>query len=234
MSLGSNHSGGSEARSITLRVRRGPGRYTEHPVELPPAGTLMDALERVSARDADAPGYAHSCHHGSCGTCGVLADGKPVLPCLKPAAEYGERVQLDPLPQFPVIVDLAVDRSPLFANLPTDWDNLRPSEANRDSQPPPELAGGYTRFENCIECGLCEAACPVTVLFRGPAALARLNRIAEKDPEAASDAIAEAGAEGGVWACQRSLQCSFVCPVGVNPAKHIAVLRRKIEKRSGN
>ncbi len=221
-------------RSITLKIRRTSGEYTEHTAKLPDAGTLMDALERVSATDADAPAYAHSCHHGSCGTCGLLADGKPVLPCLKPASEYPESVRLDPLPQYPVVADLAVDRSPLFANLPADWDNLRPSEAHRDATPAREVSGSYTRFENCIECGLCEAACPVTVLFRGPAALARLNRIAEKDPEAAEAAMEEANAEGGVWTCQRSLQCSFVCPVGVNPAKHIAVLRRKIEKRSGS
>ncbi|MFW6292149.1 MAG: NTP transferase domain-containing protein [Spirochaetota bacterium] len=38
----------------------------------------------------------------------------------------------------------------------------------------------------------------------------------------------------GVWACDRALRCSAVCPLGVYPAKHIAVLQRKIEKARGS
>jgi succinate dehydrogenase/fumarate reductase-like Fe-S protein len=33
-----------------------------------------------------------------------------------------------------------------------------------------------------------------------------------------------------VWGCDRALECSRVCPLGVYPARHIAVLRRAINQ----
>jgi succinate dehydrogenase / fumarate reductase iron-sulfur subunit len=67
--------------------------------------------------------------------------------------------------------------------------------------------------------------------FKGPAALAAYGREIEKHPERASQLLPEIDTPDGVWACDRALQCSMVCPLEVYPAKHIAVLQRKAKGR---
>jgi succinate dehydrogenase / fumarate reductase iron-sulfur subunit len=64
----------------------------------------------------------------------------------------------------------------------------------------------------------------------GPAALAAYGRELEKHPEREAELLPQIDTPDGVWACDRALQCSAVCPLGVYPAKHIAILQRKIRK----
>ena len=52
---------------------------------------------------------------------------------------------------------------------------LRESEIEKDSTKPYGILT-WERFENCIECGSCVSACPVTENFIGPAPLASINR----------------------------------------------------------
>jgi succinate dehydrogenase / fumarate reductase iron-sulfur subunit len=129
-----------------------------------------------------------------------------------------------------VIGDLAIDPAPLYKDFPREASYLRPSEANPDAQAPPEIEE-YVRFENCIECGLCVSACPVQQRFMGPAALAAWNRELEKNPNREDEIVKATSGPAGAPGCDRALQCSAVCPLGVYPAKHIAQLLRRIEKR---
>ena len=107
---------------------------------------------------------------------------------------------------------------------------------------PIELPGGirhFSRFENCIECGACVSACPVShqnATFIGPAVLAALNCELQKAPQGAKDLVAVAGSKRGEHLCERALNCSRVCPTGVYPARHIADLRRLLEnvKKTSN
>ena len=84
------------------------------------------------------------------------------------------------------------------------------------------------RFEACIECGLCSTSCPVTVPFKGPAALAALNRQRQKVSESSESMLSLAGTPDGAAACQRHLACSRVCPQGVYPGKHIQLLKNAL------
>jgi succinate dehydrogenase / fumarate reductase iron-sulfur subunit len=92
-----------------------------------------------------------------------------------------------------------------------------------------------TKFENCIECGCCVAACPVVRKnrhFLGPAVLSAINTQKKKNPSAETDLLALATAANGEALCQRAVACSRVCPTAVYPAKHIAELRNQ-GKRMG-
>ncbi|MFW6293784.1 MAG: 2Fe-2S iron-sulfur cluster-binding protein, partial [Spirochaetota bacterium] len=159
----------------TLRISRTDGRRDSFRVESGRYKTLLDALEEVRAREDSTLLYRHSCHHGSCGTCGMLVDGERVLACTTRLEELGDDATVDPLGPFPLIGDLAVDPTALFRDFPDEAGYLRESEANQDAETPPE-AGTFTRFENCIECGLCVSVCPVQQSFKGPAALAAYGR----------------------------------------------------------
>jgi len=222
--------------AATIRIIRAGGEWAEFTVHAGEFTTILDALEQIRSEQDAGLLYRHSCHHGSCGTCGVIANGKRVLGCVTRVNDLEQPVELRPLAPYPVIGDLAVDPAPLYAEFPRDASNLRPSESHPDARPPAEVPG-FTRFENCIECGLCESSCPVVGAggtapdrpFKGPAALAAYSREIQKHPERARDLLCEIDRPDGVWGCDRVLQCSIVCPLEVYPAKQIAVLQRKIE-----
>jgi succinate dehydrogenase / fumarate reductase iron-sulfur subunit len=193
--------------------------------------TVLDGLEYIRTRIDSTLMYRHSCHHGSCGTCGMVIDGEKLLACTTNVfALDTETVTVRPLPQFAHVGDLAVDPVSLFDDFPPDADYRRRSEVNSEARLPEEIEA-YERFENCIECGLCVSACPVTSNWMGPAALAAWNRELEKHPRRRDEVLDTVDVDRGVWSCARHLKCSAVCPTGVYPAKHIALLQRAAKKR---
>ncbi len=219
--------------------------------------TVLDGLEYIHARLDETLLYRHSCHHGSCGTCGMLINGEQRLACLTNMEETAEAgapdgaggrggeanrpgeaeavdIVLEPLDAFTHLRDLAVDPTGFFRRYPEGATYLRQSEANKDAPVAQELRAegneGYERFENCIECGLCVAACPVTQAFVGPATLAAFHRELKNRPERREEILGLVDQRDGVWACQRALNCSRVCPTKVYPARHIAMLQREIEQ----
>lgn len=214
----------------TIEIRRTRGDIDTFRVDAGEYTTILDALEEIRTTYDGSLLYRHSCHHGSCGTCSVLANGERVLACTTRLAELDDTVRLEPLSPFSVVGDLAIDPTYLYRDFPRDATYLRASDAHPDSVPPQEI-DTFQRFENCIECGLCVSACPVTRAFKGPAALAAYNRELEKNPQREEELLPEVAGDDGVYGCDRALRCSQVCPLGVYPAKHIAVLKRKVEAR---
>ena len=196
--------------------------------------TVLDALEYIRTRIDSTLMYRHSCHHGSCGTCGMIINGKKALACTTNVYELAtEVVTIHPLPMFKHVGDLAVDPTTLFDDFPSDADYRRPSEVNRNAETPEEIEG-YERFENCIECGLCVSACPVTKNWMKPAALAAHHREMEKNPGRIDELLPIVDTERGVWSCEKHFQCSMVCPTGVAPGKQITQLQNKIKKQKGD
>ena len=223
--------------AITVTIHPDPRSAAgqSYVVTIEPHWSVLDALERIRVEQEPDLLYRHSCHHGSCGTCGMLVNGQKHLACITKLCELPDReVHLAPLPAMRHLGDLAVDPTPLFADFPIGATYLRASQAHRDASPPEEISR-FVRFENCIECGLCMQACPVLPDgdFMGPAALAAYNRETENRPERSTALLAQVNLPRGAAACKRHLACSQVCPTGVYPAKHIAVLKRKIKRAAG-
>lgn len=229
-------------RSVVFRVSRPQLEETDAQYTVPVQNhtTVIDALEWIRYNLDETLLYRHSCHHGSCGTCGMIINGNQALACttrVLDLVEAGENagaaptVEVSPLQTMRHIADLAVDPTSLFSDFPANASYLRESEANRGSEVPAEIAR-FVRFENCIECGLCVSSCPVITIrvFTGPAALSAYNREIEKNPDRAGELLSEIDTERGVWGCDRHLECSRVCPTGVYPAKHIVQLQKKIRK----
>jgi succinate dehydrogenase/fumarate reductase iron-sulfur protein len=256
--------GGAESRDAGGPT---PGAgWEDYPVSYEAGATVLDGLETIrGGRDPDLL-YRHSCHHGSCGTCGALIGGDPRLMCLARLEDLGPGpVDLAPLPTMDALADLAVSPGPLFRSLPRGAAYLRSSEvahlARRlgsaapdgldapDGRNAAEIRGapegslgagptvaedsGYSRMEDCIECALCVAACPVTVPFKGPAALAAADRDREERPWREAAELDFAAEEDGVAACERRFACSRACPQGVAPGRRIENLRRSLAKRDG-
>lgn len=254
--------------ALVLQIRDG-GSVASFRMEAMPERTVLDLLESLRAGGARVPAYRHSCHHGSCGTCGAVIAGLPSLMCLTRAADLAAPrprlpggpavepecdadgrviVTLEPLARMTVISGIAVMPGPVFAGIPADASYLSHVDDDARAALPSDLPGaqadmpgaaahwrpvGRVRFEACIECGLCVAACPVAVPFIGPAALAAVNRERLKRPESSSAMLAIAAAPDGVGPCGRFLACSRVCPQAVYPGKHIQLLRNELAEGQG-
>ncbi len=220
---------------VRLRVRRTAG-WHEYAVGVSPDGYVLDALEAAGAQDASLL-FRHSCHHASCGSCGVRINGREGLPCITPLRQFASQVlRVEPLRNFPIIGDLLVDFGPFLRRLDSVGLPLPRSEAgsveriaNPEAADHAEMPSAFNRLENCIECGLCVSACPVAGLdpeYAGPALLAAAGRIVAeprgRDVEAVLRAVDH---EHGLWRCHATFECSEVCPANVDPAREIMALR---------
>ena len=225
-------------KKVTFKILRykpghiDPPRFQEFTVGVQSDSSVLDALEKIRLEQDKTLMYRHSCHHSSCGTCACKINGAEKLTCITKIGELeADTITLTPLEGFHPIGDLVVDMNRLYKDLSDDWSYLRKSEVvNKTDQ----IQGirQFTRFENCIECGACVSACPVTEKnagFLGPAVLAAVNCELKKAPQNANDLLELAGSRRGQHLCERALNCSRVCPSGVYPARHIADLRRILE-----
>jgi len=224
-------------KEIKFRIKRykpgalDPTRFQTYTLAVTEHMSVLDGLEQLRLEQDPSLMYRHSCHHSSCGTCACIINGAEQLACITNIWKLkSTTVTLEPLKGFPVIGDLTVDPEPLFRHIDEEWSYLRPSEhSNADADN--EQRNGFTRFENCIECGACLSVCPVTDApepFMGPAALSAIHREMLKFPQTQESMLAMAGGKRGERGCRRALGCSRVCPTGVYPARHIADLRRAV------
>ena len=217
-----------------LRYKPGaidPPRYDTFEVTVGPRTTVLDALETIRVDHDPTLMYRHSCHHASCGTCGYKVNGQEGLGCVTNVLDLGtDEVVVEPMDGLSRLVDLVVDMTDFYRDFSPEWTYLRDSEWYPNAATP-DGVDHHVRFENCIECGACVSACPVTAagdFYMGPAALAAINRELSKNGNDKNGLFDLAGSERGVWQCHSAFECSEVCPADVNPAGLIMELRRRL------
>jgi succinate dehydrogenase / fumarate reductase iron-sulfur subunit len=220
-------------RTARFRVHRrkegdAASHYDEFQVPVGADATVLDALFTIRREQDDSLTFRHSCFHASCGTCAMRVDGEEGLACVTEVGDRNE-VTVEPLSNFPVVSDLVVDMLPIYESFePTHRPLIRRSEAQ-----PPELPDGieaYTRYEDCIECGICLSACPIVGSddrYVGPAALAAAWRVVEEPRGVrAGSVLGLMDDEQGAWRCHLAWECTEACPSNVDPAGKIMQLRR--------
>jgi succinate dehydrogenase / fumarate reductase, iron-sulfur subunit len=89
-----------------------------------PGMNVIIALMDIAANPVDRFGktttpitYESNCLEEVCGSCAMLINGRAAMACTSLVRNLKQPVQLEPLSRFPVVRDLAVDRSVLFENL---------------------------------------------------------------------------------------------------------------------
>lgn len=230
----------SSARTITVRIRRaGRGRSENFAVTAADPVTVLDLLREIQRHHEPALGFRYSCRVAMCGTCGVRVDGRSSLACRTIVDTAADEVEIAPLAGFPVIRDLIVDTRPFWR----EWARVQPwfvpngPTAERvpiDSEEDRTLQ----RTLGCIGCGACYSTCEIAGAHRdyiGPAALNRaLALIADPRDAAAEERLAVVAGEGGVDRCHYVHACTSACPIGLDPARSIAELRRMRLRVSAN
>lgn len=205
--------------------------------------TVLIALQDIRHDHDDTLTLRHSCHHASCGTCGMVINGREELSCVVKVLELGtSTVTVEPMRNMPVLSDLVVDMEPFFDRFNAARRPLiRESEYLTEAEVAVGIAdydGGiekYNRYENCIECNLCVSACPIMGSdpeYLGPSALAAVWRVVEEPRGIPTEPLLDwVDSENGCWRCHVAYECSQVCPTGVDPGGSIMALRRTLTKR---
>jgi len=231
----------SPSRMVTLRVSRenpaaGEGRrFAEYSVPVEKWTTVLDAILDVKKHMDHAVGVRYSCRQATCGSCGMMINGRPRLACFTKIDDLGsDTVTVEPLSNFPVVRDLVVGFERMFE----DHRKIKPfivsdsagvPENARDLVQTPEDLERFVQFSGCIKCGLCNAACPTMATdasFVGPQALAQAYRyMADSRDGGRGGRLRIIDDSHGIWRCHFAGSCSQVCPKGVDPAMGIQLLR---------
>ena len=222
----------SDAKKRTFVVTRfDPDRdaqphTVEYEVPCQPDWKVLDAINFIKDHLDATLSHRWSCRMAVCGSCGMSVDGKPSLTCKQPLSECGDRVEIAPLANFPVVRDLVVELDGFMEKLREvkPWiirAKERAVEEGPTRQSPEELET-FKQFSYCINCMLCYAACPVVANepeFLGPAAIALGHRYSvDSRDEGAAERNKVFRGEGTVFSCSYANECSEVCPKHVDPA----------------
>lgn len=194
--------------------------------------SLLEALNYIKDFLEPELSFRWSCRMAVCGSCGMMVNGVPKLACKTFLRDYaGKSMKIEPLANFPIERDLVVDISDFIEKLERIKPYIIPSKEDENKpltegyiQTPQQMTS-YLQFAQCINCGICYAACPQYKLnknFIGPAALTLAYRynIDSRDTGAA-ERMKLLSLDEGVWSCTFVGYCSQVCPKHVDPASAI-------------
>ena len=241
--------------NLTLRVWRqknadSPGKFVEYQAkDITPDMSFLEMLdivnEELTLKGEDPIAFDHDCREGICGMCGVMINGVAHGPlsatttCQLHMRSFkdGDRLTIEPWRSraFPVIKDLAVDRSS-FDRIIEAGGYISVStggapDANAIPVPKPD-ADQAMDAAACIGCGACVAACPNAAAMLFTAAKANhLNLLPQGAPEAdmrVRNMVAQMEAEG-FGHCTNHFECMEACPKQID-VDFIARLNRQFLK----
>ena len=190
---------------------------------------MLDVVnEKLTKKGKDPVAFDHDCREGICGTCGALVNGQPHGPlrattlCQLHLRHFtdGQTLVIEPWRSrgFPVIKDLAVDRS-AFDRIITagGFISVKTGSAPEANSIPVPKKNAELAMDAavCIGCGACVAACPnaSAMLFVG-AKVSHLNLLAQGQPEKESrvrNMVKQMDAEG-FGNCSNEYECEAACP----------------------
>ena len=205
-------------------------------VEIPQDQDLMvlDVLELVKEIDPTVS-YRRSCREGVCGSDGMNINGTNGLACITPLSEVvkpGKKLILRPLPGLPVVRDLVIDMSLFYQQ----FEKIKPSLIDSNPAPAierlqsPEDRKKLDGLYECILCACCSTNCPSywwnPDKFIGPAGLLQAYRfLADSRDTAATERLANLNDPFSVFRCRGIMNCTAVCPKGLNPTRAIGHIR---------
>jgi succinate dehydrogenase / fumarate reductase, iron-sulfur subunit len=202
---------------------------TTEKFEIPyrPGLNITSLLGEIALNPVDVSGkattpitYDSNCLEEICGSCAMLINGKARMACSALVDKLEQPITLAPLSKFPVIRDLAVDRSVLFENLKTvkAW---VPIDGTYDLGPGPKQAPQIQEqrypLSNCISCTICMEVCPQfndATGFVGAATIAQA-KLFNMDPSGSvlkEERLRALSGDGGIQECGFAQNCVQACP----------------------
>src|SRR5712692_3451491 len=119
----------AESKQVIIRVKRQNGpkdspRWEEFALRWRPSMNVIICLRDIAENPVTRGGkkttpisYDSNCLEEVCGSCAMLINGRARMACSALVDKLEQPIRLEPFSKFPVVRDLAVDRSVLFENL---------------------------------------------------------------------------------------------------------------------
>ena len=201
--------------------------------------TVLDGLHYIKDNLDASLAWRYSCRMGVCGSCGMLLNGRPTLACNTQILHIAETdLTVGPLPNFEIIRDLVPDLTPMFDKHLEVAPFIRREDEREINDPKGEYYQSpadlerYLQFSFCIKCGCCMSACPTAATdtrYLGPMPLTQAFRYNSDTRDGAGrERSRVAGSPHGVFRCHYAGECSRACPKGVDPARAIQLLKRRL------
>lgn len=213
--------------------------YDLFEIDLTDCGTMvLDALIKIKEEKDSTLAFRRSCREGICGSCSMNIDGTNTLACIKPIAEVKGTVRITPLPHMPVIKDLVSDLTHAYAQYAASkpWLQADTPLPERERLQSPEERAKLDGLWECILCFSCSTSCPSYWWngdrFLGPATLLQSYRwIADSRDENTKERLDQLEDPFKLYRCHTIMNCTKTCPKGLNPAKAIGEIKKKLGKR---
>jgi fumarate reductase iron-sulfur subunit len=211
------------------------GGYVQYAVPRQKNQTILDVVTWIQRSLEPTLTYRFACRVGMCGSCAMMVNGEPRWTCRTHVQKVldGNRIEIAPLRNLPVIKDLAVDKAIFFDKWRKAEGRLHPT-ATRDDGIVPVLPDSPRRKAanagiECINCAICYAACDVVeknTEYLGPAALNRAWTLINDERDGGREVRLRAVAgDAGCHNCNSQQGCMTYCPNELNPTLSIAGLK---------
>lgn len=224
------------ADKIVLKVKRQDRPDSEpfwQTFEIPykPNMNVTSVLQAIAANPVTADGqktapivYDAACLEEVCGSCTMLINGVARQACSALIDVILEKtpgpITIEPMSKFPLVRDLAVDRSRMFENLKRikGW---IPVDGYYKAGPGPRIdpvkQDELYNMSRCMTCGCCLEACPQFTIdnqFVGAQTLSQVKyfNMHPTGKVNADDRMEVVMGEGGITDCGNAQNCVRVCP----------------------
>jgi succinate dehydrogenase / fumarate reductase iron-sulfur subunit len=184
--------------------------------------------------------YDSNCLEEVCGSCAMIINGRAHMACSALIDQLEQPITIEPFTKFPVVRDLAVDRSVLFENLkkvqawvPLDGtydlgSGLRMAPQEQDIAYP---------LSRCISCCCCMEACPQfneSTGFVGAATISqvRLFNIHPTGKVLKRERLQALMGDGGIQECGYAQNCVEVCPKVIPLTDSISNVGKDVMKQA--
>jgi len=217
--------------------------------ELPykPGRNVISALMEIAANPVTRDGkkstpitYDSNCLEEVCGSCAMLINGKARMACSALLDKLEQPIRLEPFSKFPVVRDLATDRSVLFENLKVvkAWVPVDGSyDLGSGPRVPPEEQEQMYPLSRCISCCCCMEACPQfneDTGFVGAATISQV-RLFNSHPTGhvlKRERLTALMGDGGIQECGYAQNCVEVCPKDIPLTTSIAEVGGDVMKQA--
>jgi succinate dehydrogenase / fumarate reductase iron-sulfur subunit len=164
--------------------------------------------------------YDSNCLEEICGSCAMLINGKARMACSALVDKLDQPIKLAPLSKFPVVRDLAVDRSVLFENLKKvkAWVPIDGTyDLGSGPRQFPQLQEELYPLSNCISCTICMEVCPQfndATGFVGAATIAQVKLFNDNPTGRVlkEERLRALAGDGGIQECGYAQNCVAACP----------------------
>jgi succinate dehydrogenase / fumarate reductase, iron-sulfur subunit len=229
-------------KSVIIKIKRqatpaAKSHWEEFELPYHPGMNVISSLMEIAANPVTRDGkattpitYDSNCLEEVCGSCAMLINGRARMACSALIDNLEQPIRLEPFSKFPVVRDLATDRSVIFENLKAvkAW---VPIDGTYDLGPGPRMTAEEQEvaypISRCISCCCCMEACPQfneETGFVGAATIAQV-RLFNTHPTGQAlkhERLAALMGDGGIQECGYAQNCVEVCPKDIPLTRSIS------------